>query len=399
MNVYRYRASSPAGRIVSGMIEAESLAAIEHQLRRSGSWLLEAREERPGARRRPAGARLKRAQLIAFFVEMSLLLRARITLPQALRQLAEDYKGERWSAAIAALHQQVTAGVPLHQAMAAQPRSFSPQIVAMVQAGEASGNLAEVFQNLTAYQQWLDQLVSDIRQALIYPAIVMGATLALILGLFTFIVPRFLELLQGMAQRTPLPTRVVFAVSNFLVAGWPVLLALALAGIVAFRVARRRPAWARAADAALLRLPVFGPLIAMFALSRFAQNLGMLYRAGIPLLRGLEICQHLVGNRAIGTALADVARGVAAGAPLSRSLARHACFPPSLVTMVASGEASGSLEFSLQSVADYYNTLIPRRIKALFAIFNPAVMFVLIAVVGSVALAVVLPILELWQLR
>ncbi|HEX3728897.1 MAG TPA: type II secretion system F family protein [Opitutaceae bacterium] len=399
MNVYRYRASSPAGRIISGMIEAESLAAIEHQLRRSGAWLLDAREERPGARVRRAGGRLKRPQLIAFFVEMSLLLRARITLPQALRQLADDYKGERWSASVGALHQQVTAGVPLHQAMAGQPGSFSPQIVAMVQAGEASGNLSEVFENLTAYQQWLDQLVSDIRQALIYPAIVMGATLALILGLFTFIVPRFIDLLQGISQRTPLPTRVVFAASQFLLNDWPVLLAAAAAAALALKLARGRPAWARTVDGALMRLPVFGPLIAMFALSRFAQNLGMLYRAGIPLLRGLEICRHLVGNRAIAAALEDVARGVAAGSPLSRSLARHPFFPPSLVTMIASGEASGSLEFSLRAVAGYYNTIIPRRIKAIFAIFNPAVMFVLIAVVGGVALAVVLPILELWQAR
>jgi type II secretory pathway component PulF len=161
----------------------------------------------------------------------------------------------------------------------------------------------------------------------------------------------------------------------------------------------RVPAFGCAFDRMLMRLPVFGPLVAMFAISRFAHNLGMLYRSGIPLLRGLEICQGLIGNRAIETALEDVRRGVLEGTPMSKGMIRHGVFPKTLVTMIATGESSGSLDTALQSVADYYNTLIPRRIKVVFAIFNPMIMLALIGVVGVVAMAVILPILQLWNVR
>jgi type IV pilus assembly protein PilC len=189
------------------------------------------------------------------------------------------------------------------------------------------------------------------------------------------------------------------ALSQVLVRGWPVLAALVVGLPLLVRLSRRSGPVAGATDRWLMRLPIFGPLIAMFALSRFTHNLGMLHRAGIPLLRGLEICRHLVGNRAIARALEEVRRGVSEGAPLSRCLGRYDFFPATLVTMIASGETSGSLDFSLQSVADYYDKIIPRRIKLIFAVVNPLIMLVLVGMVGAVALAVVLPILQLWQVR
>jgi general secretion pathway protein F len=137
----------------------------------------------------------------------------------------------------------------------------------------------------------------------------------------------------------------------------------------------------------------------MFALSRFTQNLAMLTRSGIPLLRGLEICKKLVGNRAIEQALDEVRTAVTEGVPFSRSLASHDVFPATVVTMISTGESSGTLDVALQSVSDYYNKIIPRRIKIVFAIFDPIVMLSLIGVVGFVALAVILPILQLWNAR
>jgi type II secretory pathway component PulF len=270
----------------------------------------------------------------------------------------------------------------------------------MVQAGEAGGRLPEAFENLTAYYQWLDQIMADVRQALVYPLMVIGATAALVVGLFTFVVPRFVDLLNGLTLRVPLITRIVMAISQGILHYWPVLLAAGVVTPLALRGLARRPRCARAIDHALVtRLPVFGSLVGMFALSRFAQNLGMLYRSGIPLLRGLEICRNLVGNRAMAQALDEVRQGVSEGVPLSRCLAMHDLFPPSMVTMIAAGEASGKLDGSLRSIAEYYNLIIPRRIKFIFSIFDPLMMLTLIATVGFVALAVVLPILQLWQSR
>jgi type IV pilus assembly protein PilC len=339
----------------------------------------------------------KRRDVIAFFIQMSLLLRAGITLPHGLERMTEDFKGTRMGAVSAGLSEQVSVGTPLNRAMATFPRVFSKQVLAMVQAGEVSGRLPEVFQSLSAYFEWMDGLVAEVRQALIYPVIVLMAASALVAMLFTFIVPKFVGLLNDLSLEIPLLTRVVMGISDFFVHFWPLIFGAAIAVPIALKFALRVPAFGRIFDRKLMDIPVFGSLVSMFGVSRFAQNLAMLYRSGIALLNGLEICRGLVGNRAIEFALEDVRQTVLEGTPMSKGMSKHDVFPSTLVTMVATGEASGTLDEALQGVADYYNTLIPRRIKAVFAIFNPAVMLALIGVVGVVALAVILPILQLWQ--
>jgi type IV pilus assembly protein PilC len=330
---------------------------------------------------------------------MALLLRAGITLPHALDRLAKDFKGEKLGVVLSSIHEQVTIGVPLHQAMAAYPRVFVPEVMAIIKAGEVSGKLPDVFDSLSAYFEWVDQLIGDVRQALIYPLMVMGASMSLVLMLFTFVVPQFVTLLKELKLKTPVLTQIVMAISEALLHGWPVLLAIGIGIPVVFRIARKNQSFACATDRALMNLPIFGSLVGMFALSRFTHNLAMLYRSGIPLLQGLEICSRLVGNKAIEKALQEVHKGVSEGTPLSKCLTQHDVFPPTLVTMISSGETSGSLDFSLQSVSDYYNKIIPRRIKIVFAIFDPVMMVSLIAVVGCVALSVILPILQLWDAK
>ena len=399
MSVYHYRAYNAAGQTVSGALEADGLLTVEARLRNTGLWLLEAKEGEGAVIAEFSNLKIKRADLVTFFVQMSLLLRAGITLPSALDRLTEDFKDMKLGIVLATLREKVAIGVPLNQAMAAYPRVFSAETMAIVQAGEVSGRLPEVFESLTGYYEWLDGLIGEIRQALIYPLMVMGASMALVVMLFTFVVPKFVGLLTELSLKVPLLTRMVMVISNGLVHGWPVVLLVVVGVPVGLKLALRSPAFGCAFDEALMKLPIFGPLIAMFALSRFTNNLGMLYRAGIPLLRGIEICTKLVGNRAIERALDEVHRGVLAGTPLSKCMAAQPIFPQTLVTMIATGETSGTLDFALKSVSDYYNKIIPRRIKIVFAIFDPVMMISLIAVVGVVALAVILPILQLWDAR
>jgi type IV pilus assembly protein PilC len=399
MSLYHYRAYNATGQTVSGSLEADSILTVENRLRSTGIWLLEAKEGEGVVSVEFSRLTIKRGDLVNFFVQMSLLLRAGITLPNALDRLAEDFQETKLGLVLATLREKVAIGVPLNQAMAAYPRVFTPEVMAIVQAGEVSGRLPEVFESLTSYYEWLDGLVGEIRQALIYPLMVMGASMALVLMLFTFVVPKFVGLLTDLSLKVPLLTRIVMSISNLLVHGWPLVLVVLVGVPVGLKLALRSPAFACAFDQGLMNLPIFGPLIGMFALSRFTHNLGMLYRAGIPLLRGIEICRKLVGNRAIERALDVVHRGVLEGTPLSKCLAVHEIFPQTLVTMIATGETSGTLDFALKSVSDYYNKIIPRRIKIVFAIFDPVMMLSLIALVGVVALAVILPILQLWDAR
>ncbi len=399
MPAYSYRGYNAAGRVTTGLLEAESVDSLDLRLRAVGVWLIEAQEGRSDRRESKSGLRLRRADLIGVFVQLTLLLRAGITLPNALERLAKDDEGTRAGAVLEHLHEQVVVGVPLHRAMGAYPKVFSPEVVAVVEAGEISGQLPEVIASLQVYFEWCEQLVADVRQALLYPAIVLVAALGLVLLLFTVVVPKFVTLLGQLSLEVPMVTRVVMAISRALVEGWPVLLALLVALPLGLKAALRAPAFAEWFDRRKLELPVFGSLVSMLSLSRFAHNLALLYRSGIPLLRGLEICRGLVGNRAFEVSLAAAHRGVLEGRPLSRCLAEHDVFPRTIVTMVATGESSGTLDMALNGISEYYNKIIPRRIKVVFAVFNPAMMLSLIAVVGFVALAVILPILQLWNAR
>jgi len=402
MSAFHYRAYNASGQTITGVLEADNVTTLENRLRTAGVWLLEAKEGAALAGSNDgqlSSIKVKRSELIAFFVQMSLLLKAGITLPNSLERLAIDFKGTKLGDVLAGVREQVAIGVPLNQAMARYPKTFSREITAMVEAGEVSGKLPEVFESLSSYYEWVDQLTGDIRQALIYPLMVMGAASALVLLLFTFVVPRFVGLLTELNLKVPLLTRIVMAISDVLISYWPVLVVVVVGIPIGLKLALRVPAFACSFDRALMRIPVFGPLVGMFALSRFSQNLAMLYRSGITLLRGLEICQQLVGNRAVEKALIDVRRGVLEGTPMHKCLAQHDVFTPTLITMIATGESSGSLDFALQSVADYYNKIIPRRIKIVFAIFDPVMMVSLIAVVGIVALSVILPILQLWDVK
>lgn len=399
MRAYSYRAYNATGQVTTGSLEADSIETLENRLRAAGIWLLEAKEGKMERRAIVSRLKLSRADVIGIFVQLTLLLRAGITLPNALQRLAEDNEGLKAGTVLETLRDQVSIGVPLHRAMTSYPRVFTPEITAVIEAGEISGQLPEVFGSLQAYFEWCDQLVADVRQALMYPVIVMTAALGLVLMLFTVVVPKFVTLLSELSLEVPMLTRIVMGISHVLLRGWPVLILLGIGIPVAFRAALRSPQFAVWIDRQKMDLPVFGSLVSMIALSRFSHNLALLYRSGIPLLRGLEICRNLVGNRALSAALEAAHQGVLEGRPLSRCLSEHDVFPQTLVTMIATGETSGTLDVALQGVADYYNKIIPRRIKVVFAVFNPAMMLSLIAVVGLVALAVILPILQLWNAR
>lgn len=402
MGMFHYRALDAGGKTITGALAADNLGSLETRLRSGGIWLLDAKEGAALVEEgsdRPRSVLIKRSGLIAFFVQMALLLKAGVTLSAALERLAEDNEGSGLGTMLQGLREQVAIGVPLNEAMSRYPRVFSRQITAMVKAGEASGRVPEVFESLSSYYEWLDGLTGEIRQALIYPVMVMGASLMLVLLLFTFVVPQFVTLLVELRLEIPLLTRIVMMISHGLLRSWPLLLVAAVTAPVAWKFAMRTPRIARAIDTGLMRLPVFGSLVAMFSLSRFSNNLAMLYRSGIPLLRGLEICRGLVGNRAIEQAVEELRLGVLEGTPLHRCMALQPVFPRTMVTMIATGETSGSLDFALQSVSDYYNKIIPRRIKIVFSIFDPVMMISLIGIVGVVALSVILPILQLWDAK
>jgi len=292
--------------------------------------------------------------------------------------------------------ERVRAGASFSEALAAHPRTFAPLVVNLIRAGESSGRLAESCGELRRYYEWLDRLMGDVRQALIYPVVVLCVTTVFFFVMFTTLIPRFAAVLLELKVRLPVLTRLLLDTSWFLTHyGWVIGTVLALVIVVLKWGPKWSRRFSRALDAIKLRLPIFGPLLHLLCQSRLAQNLATLYGSGVPLLESLRLCRPLVGNRLMEEAVEEVQAGVNAGRPLHEVMKENLLFSRLMVQMVAVGEGSGTLGESLQHVADYYNDVVPRQVKKFLTLLEPAMILGLIGLVGIVALGVFLPIADM----
>jgi type II secretory pathway component PulF len=396
---FAYRAVDGDGRSVNGVMAAPDETTLEIKLRDIGYWLVAAdsRERARGGNRSGLFARgVKRRDLIDFCIQTASLLGAGVNLMEALKTLAEDTHNARFKETLTDLARNVEAGYLLNEGMARHPEVFNEQLISMVQAGEQGGALPESFREIAAYLEWLDGLMADVKQATIYPTMVMLALGLFITVLFTFVVPQFIMVLEALKIELPMPTRIVMGVSRMFVEMWWLMLAVFVAAPVVVGVMKRRSAWFLMRwDRMKLGIPVFGELNRMFGLSRFSQTFATLFNSGIPVLQNLQLCQKVVGNKVFENAMVECEADMREGLMMSESFRRHDIFTPMMIRMLTVGEASGDLGGALTNVARYYNQEIPRRVKKIFGIVEPMVMLFLIVIVGFTALAIFMPILSL----
>ena len=398
MPLYVYTAVDESGQELSGQMEAVSEAALESALIRQGRWLARARERQLSRRKTiqlHGNRRVSRRALIEFFLQLYLQLKSGVPLLTGLGFGLEEGTHPGLCVVQRDLLERVRSGASFSEALAAHPRAFGPLVVNLIRAGESSGRLAETCGELRRYYEWLDRLISDVRQALIYPAIVLGVTTIFFFVMFTTLIPRFAKVLLELNVRMPLLTRVLLDASQFFSKYvWVIGPGLVLIVVGLKWGPRWSPRFARFMDATKLRLPIFGPLLRLVCQSRLAQNLATLYGSGVPLLESLRLCRPLVGNTLFEEGVAELHAGVNAGRNLHELMKENPLFSRLMVQMVAVGEGSGKLGESLQHVADYYNEVLPRQVKKFLTVLEPAMILGLIVLVGAVAMAVFLPIAE-----
>jgi type II secretory pathway component PulF len=401
MKTFSYVGLDVRGRSQTGRMHALDEVSLEETLRSNGVWLVEAKAEKDLAteeiRSHPNryGA-VSRRDLINFCTLMGFLTKVGIPLVQALDVAAQDCDRVAFAKVIREVKRSVESGLQLADSMARFPKCFSNSMTSLVRAGEQSGALPEAFAELKRYLEWQDQIAADVKQATIYPAIVLITTMIFVLVLFTFVVPRFVGLLSVAKVALPWPTKVVFGVSDFTKATWWIWMIALVVGPIAIQVARKKShAFAVLWDRLWMRVPLFGSMTHMLWIARFAQNLAVLYRNGVPLVTGLKLCEGLVGSPLVGGIVVDVARRIEEGETFSGALRQHGIFPNLLIRMSVIGEKTGQLDQALENVSGYYNLIVPQRIKRIFGLMEPALILFLVTVVGFVALAVFMPILSL----
>lgn len=403
MPVYQYTAVDVSGQTRRGELEASNESALDALLRKQGQWLAEAVERRQVVRsdgRRRGNRPVSRRLLIEFFLQINIQLRSGVTLVEAITFGLDDVAHAGFLEVQTCIVDRVRAGASFSEALADHPRTFAPLIISLIRAGETSGKLAETCGSIRRYYEWVDRLMGDIRQALIYPAMVLVVTVIFFFLVFTFLIPRFAGVLTEIKVPLPWITRLFMDISAFMTAHG-VWVALGLVGaVIGITIAPRiSPAVAHAVDWVKLNLPIFGPIHHLICLSRLAQNLATLYQSGIPLLKALELCRSLVGNRLLEDAIQNVESAVNAGRPINEAMKANPLFSRLMAKMVGVGEKTGSLGDSLQHVSDYYDEMVPRQVKKLMSVLEPLIIIGLIVMVGTVALAVFLPIANMLEAR
>jgi general secretion pathway protein F len=390
MAEFSYKTISPAGSVVTGRAEARDEEALRRQLQRQGHLPIETREiAGPRRARRPSDKELALATL-----ELTMLLNAGQTVEQALLLLLEGAapKGLRAPFARALAH--LREGASFADALKAGG-GFPAVYIAMVQAGEASGTLAEQLGKLASMLDRAAKLKEQLLSALIYPALLTVVALSAVILLLCLVVPQFEPLFADAHVALPPMTRIILAASHFLRdQGWNVLALVSLA-LLGAALALRRPKIAERCDDLLLHAPVLGPLLLLAASARWMRVLAVLLKGGVPLPDALELVGPVTVHKRLQAMLAAVRAGIKDGKGLTASLPERAPLPELALPMLRVGEQGGRLEESLSHLADLFDSRLEQSMKRVLAIFEPACVLLMSLMVGTIVISILLAVVSI----
>lgn len=394
MPVFNYTALNiRTGQSVAGAMEVPDEAALDAKLTGMGFSLTNSVKQKP---KKKLFDKISRRDLIDFYYLMTYQVRAGVSVIEAVRVAGGECKHPRLRDILKAVERKAKSGLMFFEAMEGHPEAFPPNVVNMVRAGEMSCKLHDTFRELREYEEWQEKMQADIRQATIYPTVVVIVIAAFVLVLSVVVIPKFKMLLSQLKTDLPLCTEIVFNTSDFFRTTWWLWILLAIAFKFGLTWARKRYDWvAFAYDRISLMIPGFGTLNLMISMSRLTHNLGSLTAAGLTVLDALHHTRELVGNKVVERAVRRVKADVTAGVDLSEALAKHPVFPEMVIRMVSLGETTGFLEDALENASEFYNQVIPRTTKKLFSLLEPVLMLFIVGMMGLIAASIFLPLVQM----
>ena len=396
MAKFESTAVTPEGMVRKGSREADTVDRLREFLAQESMELVSYKMRSKRLERRNASYKLKTSDLANMLFQIGIQLRAGVPILEALQLQEGDDTGERSARVRQRLAEIVEQGTPVSQGMAEFPAIFPKYVCNIVQVAERSGSLSENLIELREYLEWMDKNWKSFKQAMIYPICVVLALIAFIIIALRFVFPTITKMLFELNIPLPWITRVMIQASEFVQHQWWSLLAFAFLLPIALRLLFTfSQSAARWRDHLLLKLPFMGDIILNLAVNRFLRSLILMQQAGIVITEALASSRDVVGNKSIEASLHRVESAVANGRTMSEAMRREKVFPSLVLTMVGVGERSGSLDESLQSVVEYYDDLVPRKIKAFFAILEPTLILITIIMAGTVAAAVFLPLIKM----
>ncbi|MEN6371505.1 MAG: type II secretion system F family protein [Armatimonadota bacterium] len=397
---FAYTVRDASGNQIPGTVEAESEGLLRRRLTEQGFTVVDIKETK-GAKKKNAGGgfgRIKLSDLSVFCRQFSTMIDAGVSMVRCLSVLAEQTVSPKLKRIINDMQMEVEAGQTLSRALSKYPNVFSNLFIGLIKAGEVGGVLEESLQRLSQFLEGDMELRRKVKSAMTYPIIVMIVAVGIVIGLVTFILPKFMSLFDDLGVKEfPAPTRLLMGFSHFLTSKWYIMIVCLVVFVIAFKLFIKSKAGRRVYDRFKLKAPVFGKLNHKIVLARFSRTLGTLLASGVPILQALETVAGTVSNEIVSDAILEARARIREGDRIGDPLQRSKLFPPMVVQMISIGEESGALDPMLHKVAEFYEAEVDAALDSLTATIEPVMIVFLGGAVGFIVISIFLPLIAVIQ--
>jgi len=391
---FNYRAIDQTGRYAQGQIDAINEVDLEIRLERMGLDLITFKSTEK-SKKAFSQNKVSNRDLVMFCFQLEQLTSAGVPMLEGLNDLRESTANPFFQKVLGALAGDVEGGKMLSQALAEHPDVFDEVFVNLVAAGEQTGQLPAVFDNLSNTLKWQDELLGQTKRLLAYPLFVLVVVMAAVTFLMIYLVPEMVKFLNSLGQELPLNTRILIFISNAFVNYWWLILAIPIVVITGLAAYIRQSAEARYRfDYIKLKLPLTGEILHKIIMARFARYFALMYQTGIPILQAIKTCENIVGNRVIADALSRVHAQINAGDSMSDSFHNAGLFPPLVVRMIKVGENTGALDKSLLNVSYFYDRDVNEQMQKMLKLLEPALTVVLGLILAFIMMSVLGPVYD-----
>ena len=392
---FAYNIRDATGAVFGGTSEAENEDILRRRLTEQGFTVVDIKHVRGGAKKVGGFGGVKKIELSVMCRQFSTMIDAGVNLVRCLSVLSEQATSPKLKAILNDVRSEVEGGQTLTRSLEKYPNTFDRLFIGLVNAGEVGGALEESLQRLSQFLEKDVELRRKVKSAMTYPMLILCFATIVVIGLMTFILPKFMILFDDLQiKELPGPTRMLKASSEFMLHKWYWMILFVVIFLVAFRLFLRTKVGRRIYDRLKLKFPVFGKLNHKVALARFSRTLSTLLSSGVGILQAMETVAGTVSNDIISDAILSARAAIREGERIGEPLARSKMFPPMVVQMISIGEESGSLDPMLAKVADFYESEVESALASLTSAIEPVLIITLGVVVGFIVISLFLPLVE-----
>ncbi|QMT18699.1 type II secretion system F family protein [Planococcus maritimus] len=386
-------------KIRSGVLVAKTRRDAIIRLRDDGIKVIDIRELETTALQKDIviGNPIKQDQFIMFLRQFSTLMRAGVTIVDAVRILSQQVESKALQNALMEVDEELRKGNSLSDSLAKYPKIFEPLTLNLIKAGELSGNIDESLDRLATHYEKAYQTKQKVISAMTYPAVVGILAIGVVIFLLSSIVPMFVDMFESSGGELPMITVFVMGASDFIMNYWYLLMAGVVVAIGSFWLLYRNKQGKYMLDALMLRLPIFGKILKKSALARMTRTLSSLFSSSVPILQALTMVEKVVGNAVISKVVLASKDSLERGGSLTEPMKNHWAFPPLIPHMISIGEQTGSLDHMLSKVAEFYEKEVEAETDRLKALIEPLMIVFLAVLVGTIVLAIMMPMFGMFE--